>query len=83
MTLAEIPNKGELEPIEIISVGYARPPIGGWNHSLISQFITQNCFCIKEIWGQNVKQRLKERLFRDCPTWGSIQYTDTKPRDYC
>jgi hypothetical protein len=34
----------------------------------------------EEIWRQSVKQRLKERLSRDCPTWGSIPYTATKPR---
>jgi hypothetical protein len=28
-------------------------------------------------------ERLKERLSRDCPTWGSIPYTVTKPRHYC
>jgi hypothetical protein len=27
-------------------------------------------------------ERLKERPTRDCPTWGSIPYTDTKPRHY-
>jgi hypothetical protein len=31
----------------------------------------------------SVEQRLKERPSRDCPTWGSIPYTDTKPRHYC
>jgi hypothetical protein len=25
-----------------------------------------------------VEQRLKERPFRDCPTWGSIPYITTK-----
>jgi hypothetical protein len=37
----------------------------------------------EEIQRQNVEQRLKERPSRDCPTWGSIPYTDTKPRHYC
>jgi hypothetical protein len=37
----------------------------------------------KEMQGQRVDQRLKERLFRDCPTWGSIPYADIKPRHYC
>jgi hypothetical protein len=31
----------------------------------------------------NYEQRLKERPSRDCPTWGSIPYTVTKPRHYC
>ncbi|KRY62277.1 hypothetical protein T4D_6339, partial [Trichinella pseudospiralis] len=26
---------------------------------------------------------LKERPSRDCPTWGFIPYTVTKPRHYC
>jgi hypothetical protein len=37
----------------------------------------------EEIWRQCVEQRLKERPFRDCPTWGSIPYTVTKPRHFC
>jgi hypothetical protein len=37
----------------------------------------------EEIWRQRVEQRLKERPSRDCPTRGSIPYTDTKPRSYC
>jgi hypothetical protein len=37
----------------------------------------------EEIQRQNVEQRLKERSFTDCLTWGSIPYTDTKTRHYC
>jgi hypothetical protein len=37
----------------------------------------------KEIQRQSVEQRLKEWPSRDCPTWGSIPYTVTKPRHYC
>ena len=33
----------------------------------------------KQIWRQSVEQRLKERPSRDCPTWGLISYTATKP----
>jgi hypothetical protein len=29
------------------------------------------------------RSEMKERPFRDCPTWGSIPYTTTKPREYC
>jgi hypothetical protein len=35
------------------------------------------------IRSQTVEERLKERPFRDCHTWGSIPYTDTKLRHYC
>jgi hypothetical protein len=37
---------------------------------------------LKELQKQSVKQSLKERPFRDCPSWGSIPYTVTKPRYY-
>ena len=37
----------------------------------------------EEIWRQSVEQRLKERPFRDCPTWGSIPYTVSKLGCYC
>ena len=40
-------------------------------------------FLSKEIQGQRVEQRLKERPFRDCPTWGSIPHVDNKSRRYC
>jgi hypothetical protein len=33
----------------------------------------------EKIQRQSVEQRLKERSPRDCPTWGSIPYTVTKP----
>jgi hypothetical protein len=33
----------------------------------------------EQIWRQSVEQRLKERPSSDCPTWGSIPYTVTKP----
>jgi hypothetical protein len=36
----------------------------------------------EEIHRQSVEKRLKERPSRDCPTWGSIPYTITKPRHY-
>ena len=34
------------------------------------------------MWRQSVGQILKERLSRDCPTWGFIPYMITKPRHY-
>jgi hypothetical protein len=36
----------------------------------------------KELQRPSVEHRLKERPFRDCPTWGSIPYINTKPRHY-
>jgi hypothetical protein len=79
MTLAEIPCKREEEPVEVRH----NPPVERWGHLPISKILTQNCSCLKEIQGQRVEQRLKERPSRNCPTWGSILHADTKPRYYC
>jgi hypothetical protein len=68
MRLAEIPNKGEGEPVETISRGYTRPSVVGRVHLLISKFLTQKGSCLKEIQGQSVEQRLKKRPSRDCPS---------------
>jgi hypothetical protein len=56
---------------------------GEWNHLPISKNLIQNCSCQKEMQGQRMEQRLKERPSRDCPTWGYIPSADTKPRHYC
>jgi hypothetical protein len=37
-------------------------------HSSTSEILTQNCSCLKEMQGQRVEQRLKERPSRNCPT---------------
>jgi hypothetical protein len=42
----------------------------------------QNTHGREDIWRQSVEQSLKERPFRDCPTWGSIPYKVTKLRHY-
>jgi len=76
-------NKGEGEPVETISRGYARPLFGGWDHTLISKFLTQKGSCLKKIWGQSIEQRLKESPCRDCPPYRFIPYVDTKSRHYC
>jgi hypothetical protein len=56
MTLAEIPNKGEDKTTETISRGQARPSVEGWDHLLVSRFLTQNCSCLKEIREQSMEQ---------------------------
>jgi hypothetical protein len=68
MTLAEILNKGEIEPVEIISSGYAQPSSEGWGHPPISKILTQDCSWIKEMQGQSIEQRPKKWPPRDCPT---------------
>ena len=40
---------------------------------------TKNFSNLKKMRGQKVEQSLKERPSRDCPTWGSIPCTATKP----
>jgi hypothetical protein len=58
MMLAEIPNKGEKEPVETISSEYAWPSVEGWGHPSISKILTQNFSLVKEMQGQRVEQRL-------------------------
>jgi hypothetical protein len=38
MKLAEIPNKGERAPVEIISRGMTQPPVKGWGQPPFSKF---------------------------------------------
>ena len=79
MTLAEIPNRGEMEPEETTFSVETWSPVEGWGHLPISKFLTQNCSCPKEMQGQKMEQRQKERPSRDCPTLGSIPSEDMKP----
>jgi hypothetical protein len=62
-----MPNKGEREHVETISSGEAWPPVEEWGHPSTSKISIQNCSCLKEMQGQGVEQRLKERPFRDFP----------------
>jgi hypothetical protein len=39
MTLTEIPNKGEREPVETISRGYAWLLVEGWDHPTITTIL--------------------------------------------
>jgi hypothetical protein len=83
MTLAKIPNKREIEPVETTSSRLAWPPVEGWGHLPISKILIQKYSCQKKMQGQRVEQKLEKRPLRDCPTWGSIPFADTKPRHYC
>jgi hypothetical protein len=40
-------------------------------------------YSLEEIQRQRLEKKLKERTSSDCPPWGSIQYTVTKPRHNC
>ena len=37
-----------------------------------SKFLTQNCSCLKELQGQKMEKRLREKRFSDWPKLGSI-----------
>jgi hypothetical protein len=41
-----------------------------WGHLPVSKILTHNCSCPNEICRQRLEQKLKERAYRDCPTWG-------------
>jgi hypothetical protein len=68
MTLAKIPNKGEIEPVETTSCRKAWDPFEKWGHLPISKLLTQNCFCLKETQGEKIEQRMKERPPSNCAT---------------
>jgi hypothetical protein len=73
MTLAEIPTKRRENLLRSYTeVMHGPPPI--------SKILILNCSFLKEIQGQRVEQRLKERPPRDFATLLSIPYIDTKPR---
>jgi hypothetical protein len=59
MALAEIPNKGEREPIEIIQ-SLNTAPIWGMGPPTLSKTLTQNNSCLKEIQEQSVELRLRK-----------------------
>jgi hypothetical protein len=46
MTLAQMPNTGEIEPEETTSSGHTESP------TYLEKFLTLNCFCLEEIQGQ-------------------------------
>jgi len=52
-----------------------RPKCGCFSHS----YNGEQKYSQEEMWTQSLEQRLKERPFRDCPTWGSIPYMTTNP----
>jgi hypothetical protein len=66
LTLAEIPNKGEVETVEINSSIYAQPPVEGWVHPY--QNFKHRILPVKGNSGTKMEQKLKERLSRDRQT---------------
>jgi hypothetical protein len=55
MTLAKIPSKGEIEPVETTSSSQAWPPVEGWGNSPISKFLTRNYSYLKEMQRQKME----------------------------
>ena len=51
MSLAEMPNSGEMEPEEAISRTEIWPPVEAWDHLAIFKILTQNCYCLNEKQG--------------------------------
>jgi hypothetical protein len=60
-TLTEIYNKGETEPLETIFSEYSQPLVEEWGHPPTSNILIYNSSCQKEMQGQRVEQKLKER----------------------
>jgi hypothetical protein len=70
MTLAEISNKGEREPVETIWRGWAWPLLEGWGHPPFSKNLTQNCSCLKEVQGQKGGVETEEKAIQRLPYLG-------------
>jgi hypothetical protein len=62
---------------------FTENPMEEQGYPPFSKVLTQNGFCLKEILGERVEQRLKERPSRGCPIWGSIPYGATKSSNHC
>jgi hypothetical protein len=70
MILDKIPNKGEIKPVETISIKWALFPVEEWGHPPISKNLSQNCSYLKEM------QRQKW-----CSDWRKGHPEITTPRD--
>jgi hypothetical protein len=76
-------KKEEIEPVDTNYSRKAQSLVEGWHHPSISNILTLIYSCVREMQGQRVEQRLKERPSRDHCTWRFIPSADTKPRHYC
>ena len=78
VSLAKMPNIGETEPKESTSNRLGLKWRRDWVTNPQSEFLTQNCSCVKELQGKKMEKRLKERQFKDLSNLGSISWEDTK-----
>ena len=79
MTLAKIPNSGEMEPEETTSSREIGPPVEVWSHQPTFKLFDPELLLSKENTGTKLEQRLKERSSSDRPNFGSIPWADIKP----
>jgi hypothetical protein len=76
-TLDEMPNSVESELKESTSSRQSLKRRDGVTNSQ-SEFLTQNCSFLKELQGQKMEKKPRERRSSDCPNWRSISWGDTK-----
>ena len=79
MRLAEMPNKEEGNYIQklIKALGWGKGPLSNL-HILNPELLLS-----KENTGTKCGAETEGKDIQDCPTLGSMPYTDTKPRHYC
>jgi hypothetical protein len=81
MRLAEMPNKEGWGTCRHHIQRLGKAPDQGMGLPPHLQILNPEGFLSKGNTGIKNEQRLKERPSRDCPTWESIPYIDTKPRN--
>jgi hypothetical protein len=80
MTLAGIPSRGEIEPVE--TTRYAQLPVEGWSHPCYSNILIQKCLCPKVRQTKNGSETEGKAIQRSYHL-GIIPLEDTKCPHYC
>jgi hypothetical protein len=82
VTLAEMPNSGDMEPEETTSSSQTGPPVEGWGHQLTYKTLDPKLVLSQRTAGTKMEQRLKEWPTSDWPILRPIPWTDTNPSHY-
>jgi len=79
MTLAEMPNSGEMEPEKNTSSRETGHQVEVWNHQPTFKILTQTCSCLKEMQGQKWSRDRREGHPVTSPTWDPSNEQESKP----
>ena len=79
MTLAEMPERGDMEPEETTSSSQTGLPVEEWGHQPTYKTFDPKLLLSKRNAGTKMEQRLNERLSIDQPNLGFIPRKGTSP----